>query len=1054
MKVLLPGISVALFACATHAQIEIDSNTFGSMEARSIGPAVMSGRISAIDGIAGSPTVLYVGSASGGLWKSDDGGIDFDPVFDDDNPQSIGAVRVDPNAPETVWVGTGEPWVRNSVSVGDGVYRSTDGGDSWQHMGLTDSERIGAIRISSLDGNVVFVCALGHLWSDNEERGVFRTTDGGENWEKVLYVDQRTGCADLDLDPTNPNIIYAGMWEHRRYPDFFESGGPGSALYRSLDGGDTWQEMTAGLPEGPIGRTAIAIAPSRPTTVYATVEAEETALYRSDDMGREWRKMDTSSNIQMRPFYFSELVIDPTDHERVYKPGFTLTVSVDGGDSFSSMFGPGFSISIHPDHHALWIDPTDPKTLFLGTDGGVYASYDYANHWRLIGQLPVSQFYHVSHDDAWPYNVYGGLQDNGSWTGPSQAPGGIQAKHWDNVGFGDGFWVFADKADPNTIYSEYQGGQLLRVNRSIGEIKRIAPVARDDEEKLRFNWNTPLQISHHSDTRLFYGSQYLHVSDDRGESWRTISPDLTTDSPERQRQEKSGGISIDNTTAENNASLYTISESPLDADLIWTGSDDGRLHVTKDGGESWTDLSRNIPEVPRGTWVSRVEASPHDASTAFVTFDGHRDGNMRPYVFKTIDGGATWQSLVSDDIEGYAWVVKQDPVNPDLLFLGTEFGLYITLDGGTNWARFKGNLPKVAVHDIVIHPREHDVILGTHGRGVYIIDDILPLRSLTAENLDQSVTLLPSRPATMVAGGQLQAFGANESFVGNNPPQAATITYYMKRRHLFGDLVIHVYDADDELITTIPGSKRKGINRVEWPMRLKPPKFPPATSLVPGFLGPRVPEGAYRIELIKGKETVNGEVSLVADPRSPHDKADRLLQQSTTLDLYGLLADLTYLSESMTSVKDALAEVLPELSGGDARRVQSLIDELDTFNKTLVVTDSSGVFGGQQRLRERLGELYGNVSSYDGRPSDTQLEQLESLRAELAAAQDEAQQLLAEPLKRINKDLEDRSLEPITRPTREEWNADDAAGGSIAGPMKRQQWSAMPQTLSAMIRGL
>lgn len=1054
MNRLLAGIPAALVACAAHAQIEIDSNTFGSLEARSIGPAVMSGRISAIDGVSAYPTVLYVGSASGGLWKSEDGGIDFDPVFDGDNPQSIGAVRVDPANPETVWVGTGESWVRNSVSIGDGVYRSTDGGDSWQHMGLEDSERIGAIRISSLDGNTVFVCALGHLWDDNQQRGVFRTTDGGESWDKVLYVDQRTGCADLDLDPTNPNIVYAGMWEHRRYPDFFESGGPGSALYRSMDGGDTWQKMTEGLPEGTIGRSAIAVAPSRPTTVYATVEAEETALYRSDDMGRHWRKMDTSSNVQMRPFYFSELVIDPSDHERVYKPGFTLTVSVDGGDSFSSMFGPGFSVGIHPDHHALWIDPSDPKTLFLGTDGGVYASYDYANHWRLIGQLPVSQFYHVSHDDQWPYNVYGGLQDNGSWTGPSQAPGGIQAKHWDNVGFGDGFWVFADTADPNIIYSEYQGGQLLRVDRRLGEIKRIAPVARDNEEKLRFNWNTPLQLSHHSDTRLYYGSQYLHVSDDRGESWRTISEDLTTDSPERQRQEKSGGISIDNTTAENNATLYTISESPLDPDLIWTGSDDGRLHVTRDGGQSWTDLTSNVPGVPRGTWVSRVEASTHNPDSAFVTFDGHRTGDMRTYVLKTEDGGRSWKSLVGEGIEGYAWVIKQDPVNPNLLFLGTELGLYVTLDGGTNWARFTGNLPKVAVHDIVIHPDEHDVILGTHGRGVYIIDDISPLRALTSETLGESVALLPSRPATMISGGQLQSFGANESFVGNNPPQAAMITYYMKRRHLFGDLVIRVYDADNELITTLPGGKRKGINRVQWPMRLKPPKFPPATSLVPGFLGPRVPEGTYRIELVKGKQTVEGEVTLVADPRSPHSKEDRLLQQTTTLELYDLLADLTYLSESMTGVKEGLQQRLAELSGGDARRVSALIDDLEAFNQTLVVTDSSGVFGGQQRLRERFGELYGNVSSYDGRPSDTQLEQLENLRAELGDAQNKAETLLTRQLPRINEDLKDRSLEPVTRQSRQEWEDGDVVDGSIATGLKRQQWSTLPQTLNALLMGL
>ena len=1026
------ALAAALLSTVTAAgNIEIDSYTFGGLSARAIGPAVMSGRIAAIDAVAGDPRTVYVGAASGGVWKSDDSGITFKPVFDD-HPQSIGAIRIDPTDPETVWVGTGESWVRNSVSIGDGVYRSTDGGESWTHLGLADSEHIAAIRISHLDGNVAFVCALGHLWDDNEERGVYRTTDGGQSWQQVLYVDAGTGCADLDLDPTNPNIVYASTWSFRRAPDFFRSGGSGSGLWRSLDGGETWTRLEQGMPEGELGRIAVAIAPSRPTTVYAVVESEDTALYRSDDMGRSWTRKNASNNVQMRPFYFAELLVDPEDHERVYKPGFTLTVSTDGGESFSSMFGAGFNISIHPDHHALWIDPRNPHFLLLGTDGGVYASEDRAAHWRAIGTLPVSQFYHVSHDDRWPYNVYGGLQDNGSWMGPSRAPGGIQAKDWQNVGFGDGFWTFADPVDPDYIYSEYQGGQLMRVHRELGEVRRIAPVATGEEEALRFNWNTPLHLSPNHPGRIYYGSQYLHVSDDHGESWRTISPDLTTDDPDRQRQLESGGLSVDNSTAENNATLYTISESPVDAGVIWVGSDDGLVHVTRDGGEHWDNVTRGLPEVPPGTWVSRLDASPHDAGTAFITLDGHRTGDMTPYVLRTDDYGRTWRSLVTDVIEGYAWVVRQDPVNADLLYLGTEQGLFITLDGGRNWARFKENLPPVAVHDIVVHPQEHDVVLATHGRGIYIIDDVTPLRALTAATLTENVVLLPSRPAVMVSGGQLQSFGAHDQFVGANPPEAASIAYYLRKRHLFGDLLVKVYDDDGNLITVLPGGKRRGINRVDWPMRLKPPKFPPSTSLVPGFLGPRVPEGSYRIELVKGKETLTGEVTLTGDPRSPHSREDRLAQQRLGLELYGMLNDLTYLVESLLDVRTRLLDAAEQAGGRDRRAIERQAESIKALTDTLAATSEAGMLSGEEQLREHLGNLYGAVTGYDGRPTTTQLDRRDQLKVELARAVARGDEIIAE-LPAINERLERLGVKPIERIDRDTWNEDNGIG-TAGGP--------------------
>ena len=1025
--VILAAAGVAVEAADSNPKI--DSATFGGLSARAIGPAVMSGRISAIDAVATDPVTVWMGAATGGVWKSKNAGVSFEPVFDD-HTQSIGSITVDPSAPDTVWIGTGETWVRNSVSVGDGVYRTTDGGDTWEHLGLEATERIAKIAVDPNDGDTVYVCATGHLWNANEERGVFKTTDGGATWEKIFFIDSDTGCADFDMDPQEPRILYAAMWQFRRYPDFFTSGGPGSGLYRSTDGGENWTELTRGLPEGEKGRIAAAIAPSRPAVVYALVEAEDTALYRSDDLGENWKEVDDSTNVQMRPFYFAELVVDPTDHNRVYKPGFTLTVSTDGGESFSGLFGRGFNMgTVHSDHHALWVNPANPHQLILGTDGGAYMSEDRALTWRHVRSLPVSQFYHVSHDNEWPYSVYGGLQDNGSWKGPSRSSGGITGGDWENVGGGDGFWAFADPADSNTLYVEYQGGQLSRFNVTTGESKSIKPYAREGEEKLRFNWNTPIHLSPTEEGVVYYGSQYLHRSTDRGDSWNTISPDLTTDDPQRQRQAESGGLSIDNTTAENNATIYAISESPKNSEVVWVGSDDGLVHVTRDGGGSWTKVT---PDVPEGTWVSSVQASPWGEATAFITFDGHRAGDMATYVFRTDNFGANWTSITSEGLEGYAWVVKQDPVNADLLYVGTEFGLFISLDGGGRWARFKENLPKVAVHDLAIHPTEHDLILATHGRGVYIIDDLSPLRGLTTEILESNVAILPSRPSVMVLPGGMSWFGSDDEFVGANATEAATIDYWLKKRHLFGDLKIEIFNADGELITTLPGRKRRGLNRVGWPMRLPAPKMPAAKALVFAFEGPRVPEGSYTFKLTKGKEVLEGQVELVADPRNPHPKEDRLLQQTTALHIYDLLADLTFLTDSVTDLRDQAEDRAEDLSKKDKAAVEDFAESLDELHKTLVVAEAGAGFSGGEQLREQLGNLFGDVNSYDGRPSDSQIGRMERLEAELDAKRVEFE-ATAEQVDDLNRILAKRDLEPMVVLTKEEWDKrQEGAGGSGA----------------------
>ncbi len=1015
--------AMALAALPAAAQTVIDSATFGGLEARDIGPAVMSGRISAIDAVGKDPLTIWVGTATGGVWRSTDGGLTFKPVFDE-HTQSIGALAIDPKDPKTVWVGTGESWTRNSVSVGTGVYKTTDGGDSWKLMGLPDSERIARIRIDSKDGKTVFVCATGHLWSVNQERGVYKTTDGGETWKRVLYVDDSTGCSDLDGDPQDGNVLYAGMWQFRRYPDFFTSGGKGSGLFRSLDGGETWQPVTAGLPAGEKGRIAVAVAPSRPSVVYATVEAEKTALYRSDDLGATFREVNHSFNVIARPFYFSRLVVDPTDYNRLYKPGLTLGISEDGGKSVSG--GLDFGGGVHSDHHALWINPANPQELLLGTDGGVYHSYDRGRRWRMVRALPVSQFYHVSFDMEQPYNVFGGLQDNGSWMGPSSSIGGIENRDWENVGVGDGFHVYRDPADPDYLYSEFQGGEIRRVRISTREARDIKPQPKTGEPDYRFNWNTPIATSPNEKGTIYIGCQFLMRSRDQGESWEKISPDLTTNDPKGQRQKESGGLSRDNTTAENYTTIYSISESPRNGQVIWAGTDDGNLQLTRDGGKTWTNVVAQVPGVPASTWVSAVSASPHDEAAAFVTFDGHRAGDMKTYAYRTSDFGQTWTAVAATGVEGYAWVLKQDLVDPDLLFLGTEFGLYISIDSGKGWARFTGNLPKVAVHDIAIHPRDHDLILATHGRGVYIIDDITPLRQLSSEVVEAEVTMLGAQPFLMPTEPFAQSFGGDDEYEGKNPPESAVITYYLKKRHVFGDLKLEIYDAEGKLLSTIPGGKRKGLNRVLWPMRLPPPKVPPAASLVQAFVGPRVAEGTYAVKLIKGKDTFTGEVTLVADPRSPHSAEDRAAQQKLSMRLYLMLEDLTYLVETAVEVRDqarAQARALPE---GDRLRktLEGLARAYDEFRAGLVSADDATLFAGDEKLREQMSALYAGVTGYEGRPTQTQRDRTETLGGRLEEARRRFEELAKGELARANEALKKKGQPAITVKTREEWKAE------------------------------
>jgi photosystem II stability/assembly factor-like uncharacterized protein len=995
--ILLSILSVQL----TFGQTRIDENTFGDIKVRQLGPATMSGRISALDAIDKSPGYLYVGAASGGLWKSKNYGTTFKPVFDKYNP-SIGSITVDQNHPDTVWVGTGEVWVRNSTSVGDGIYKTTNAGESWQKMGLEKTERIAKITVHPKNSDVVFVAALGNLWNPSQDRGLYKTTDGGKTWEKIFYVDENTGCCDVAIDPVNPDIMFAGMWEFRRTPWSFSSGGKGSGLFRSTDGGKTWLKITKGLPEGMLGRVSIAISPVRSGIIYALIEAQKTGLYRSGDNGLTWSLSCNSEAVNDRPFYFSFLALDPVDTNIVYKPGFNLFKSVDGGKTFGGAAVEGGNY--HSDCHPLYIGKKDPNLIYMGTDGGVYYSMDKGNTWRFMHNLPVSQFYHVSVDMADPFNVYGGLQDNGSWYAPSRASSGITNNSWKSVGFGDGFYVYCDKLDTTILYWQFQGGKVARYSLKTGEYKSLIPFKENGMKDLRFNWNAPFVFSPKGNS-FYVGAQYLFKTTNRGDSWTRISPDLTTDDPKKEKQEKSGGITVDNSSAENHCTIYTINESPFDSLIIWAGTDDGNLQVTDNGGKTWTNVVKNIPGLPANTWCSYAEPGRFDKRTVFATFDGHRTGDKSPYIFTSSDLGKTWKALTDTTIKAYCHVILQDLVNPDLLFLGTETGLYISLNGGQNWAPFKGNMPKVPVMDMVIHPRDQSLVLATHGRGIMIIDDLNPLRQLSVGILDPDVKFLNTKDYIIHENSFFQQWTGDDEYVGQVPEDAAPIVYYLKKRHLFGDLYLEIFDQDGKLIKKLPAENRRGINQVNWTIRMKPPKVPISPQMEgEAMAGPNYSPGEYKIRLIKNHDSIETKIKLLPDPKSIFSIEDRTIRQNVLMKAYHMLESLAYLDRQVKEIRDKSTAASIGSPNLLAKKLHAIASQMDTLHVKMVSV-KEGKVTGEEKLREKIGFIYGSVMSFPGRPTDSQIAGLDLLSDEVNSTKIKINQILSTDLESINKEL-------------------------------------------------
>ncbi|MBI4913194.1 MAG: hypothetical protein HY823_10690 [Acidobacteria bacterium] len=1019
----LPALAFAIVAPALLAQAPVlDSDALAGLRARNIGPAVMSGRIAALDGALEKGRVtIYVGAASGGVWKSANGGTTFKPVFDRHN-QSIGAVRVDPADPKTLWVGTGECWVRNSVSVGDGLYKSTDGGDTWNRVGLADSERIAEVLVNPADSRQVFAAAMGRLWSSGGERGLYRTNDGGATWKRVLFVDENTGCSGLAMDPRNPKVLFAAMWDHRRTGWSFRSGGPGSGLFRSEDGGETWTRLTgdpkSGLPGGTLGRIVVAVAPSDPRIVYSVVEAQEGALFRSEDGGKTWAKRFQGPKILGRPFYFGAMTVDPKNPDRLYKMGFSMALSEDGGKTFAELGGR----STHGDHHALWIHPQNTEQLYLGEDGGFFTSEDRGAHWRYHRNLPLGQFYHVAVDDARPYRVFGGLQDNSSWMGFGSA--WLGNRHWKNLYGGDGFWVQPDPTDANTAYAEYQGGQMVRVDLRSFTARSIKPQEAAGEPKFRFNWNTPLVLSPTQKGTLYTGAQYLFRTRDKGETWERLSPDLTTNDKAKQDQEASGGLTVDNSSAENHCTIYTIAESPRNGRLIWVGTDDGNLQLTRDAGKNWTNLASRVPGLPPHTWVSWVEASPHSEGTAFVTFDGHTQGDLGTRVYRTDDFGQTWRSLATPELKGFAHVIRQDPVRADLLYLGTESGLFISVDGGAHWAAFKGgDFPPVPVRDIAIHPREHDLVLGTHGRGIWIVDDLTPLRALTPEVLAKDLALLPVRPSQARDLGNDGWVDGDLEFTGEDRPEGAVFAFWQRKRHMIGEFKVEILDPSGKVVETMPGNKARGFNRMTWSRSLKAPRV--ATGATPsyaGFFGPLVLEGAYTLRLTKGAQTLEQKLILDPDPASPFSKADREARFAGSMALFGLLEDMAFTVERIRDLRDgARALVSKAADKALQERLGTFAQSLETERARFVPVKEVEGITGEERLREKVTELYGTISRQRERPSRTQLERLEALKRDYAEAQRSGENLLSKELAPLNEALAKAGLENLKPLARADW---------------------------------
>jgi len=1005
---LASSARVAVLLAVTTLPLAAQATTPGPFEGlrfRSIGPATMSGRIDDFAVFEANPSVFYVATATGGVWKTVNNGTTFEPVFDREGSSSVGDVAIAPSDPNVIWVGTGENNNRQSSSWGDGLYKSTDGGATWKNVGLRSSKHIARIVVDPVDQDVVYVAALGDLWAGGGERGVFKTTDGGLTWTPVLEGGADVGATELVMDPANNKVLYAALYQRRRASWGFHGGGPGSAIYKTSDAGRTWTKLEQGLPAGDKGRIGMDVYRKQPNVVYARIEhASESGVYRSDDAGRSWTKL---SSANPRPMYFSQIRIDPNDDSRIYVLGVQLFVSDDGGRTFRNTG----ARNIHVDFHAMWVDPANSSHLMIGGDGGVGISYDRSATYVYLNNLPVGQFYHVAHDRRRPYTVCGGLQDNNTWCGPSavRSRDGIGNDEWFVIGGGDGFVALVDPTDATVMYAESQNGRMNRVDRTTNERKTIRPEPPADSARDRWNWDTPMTLSPHDPATIFVGANRMYRSTDRGHSWVAVSPDLTT-ATNRDTLMLMGVKNSDVRLARNDGvsafgTLSTLAESPSRAGIYWAGSDDGLVHVSRDAGGTWTNVTAKIPNVPKLSYVSTVAPSRFAEGAAYVTFDNHRIGDYGTYVFQTTDFGAGWRPIKGDLPAGeVARALAEDLVNPDVLYLGTETGLFVTTDRGRSWTRVRANLPTVPIYEITLHPDENAMLLATHGRSIWILDDLTPFQRFAEAQAATAHLFQPQQAVEWsAAGDRSRGFEGDRRFLGENPEAGAVLTYSLNAAAK--DVRITIRDDAGEAVRVLDGEATKeagkaGINRVVWDLRLSPL---PAPDEEGGFFaaaasrGPLVLPGDYTVDLtVDGSEAGSRTLTVQGDPEIAISDGDRRVLFETLQELHELHRTATAAVNSLNRARDLLAEIQPSMRGADAPDLTARVDSLQTSTATLRRrVAGGGGFGGPPNLRGAVTQLKAQLMGSTSLPTEAQIRQLAEVRTALPGAVDEVNALVA-----------------------------------------------------------
>jgi photosystem II stability/assembly factor-like uncharacterized protein len=1062
------SLAVSLFAVflaiVPAAAQEANKDVLGALRFRHVGP--VGNRLTSVVSIPGQPNIYYVGAASGGIWKTIDGGVHWEPIFDSQPVSSIGALAIAPSNPNIVWAGTGEPWIRSHISVGEGIYKSTDAGKTWTLMGLEKTGRISRIVIDPKNPDVVLVGALGHAYGPQQERGVFRTTDGGKTWERVLFTDENSGCDHLEMDPNNSKIVFAGMWPLEIHTWGRNSGGPGSGLFKSTDGGVTWKRLSGnGLPTRTTGKIVFAIAPSNSKRIYALIETgdgvplngaetDRGKLWRSNDGGETWRLVSYDRNLGGRTHYYFRVAVAPDNENETYYLTSGFAHSTDGGETARLMLGPG---SPGGDNHDIWIDPTNANRIAVANDGGVSISTTRGQTWNRI-QLPIAQMYHVTVDNRIPYYVYGNEQDDPSYRGPSRSGGGgtsgsIPRSAWQPVGGGESGWATPDPLDPNTIWSSASGsgsvgGIVERFDLRNGQMRRVevwpdqpsgSPAA---DLKYRFVWTFPLTISPHDHKKLYVGSQYVHQTTDDGQSWQIISPDLTTN--DKSKQGFSGGLTGDNIGVEYFSVVFAIAESPKEKGLIWAGTNDGLVQLTRDGGKNWTNVTKNIPNLPPWGTVSNIEPSRYEAGAAYITVDFHQVNNRDPFIYKTKDYGKTWKAITNGiprSMLSYAHCVREDPVRPGLLYVGTENGLYVSFDDGENWQPLQSNLPHAPVYWMVVQEHFNDLVIATYGRGFWILDDLTPIQQMNQTVRDSSAYLFAPRPTYRFRPSVVPVTMSDDPSAGQNPPYGAAISYYLKSAPA-GDVRIRIEDAKGQVVRTLNGTKNVGLNRVTWNLEGEPttevrlrtsPAYAPEIKVGPdgtrnapgtGRISILMPPGTYTVKLSAGGQELRQSLVVKKDPNSGGTEVDIAAQTSMMMELRQDVETGSKMVNQIEFIRAQLLQLSPTLNvSSDSVSVKSAAEELDKklidIEEDLIQRKLTGQ--GQDTVRwppkllSKINYLAGGLASGDFAPTKQQREVHALFKQQLNGLRQRLDDVLNRDVPALNKSLTDSNIKTVVK---------------------------------------